>query len=168
MVNPVPLETFYVRYKGVYDFEDVYRLIYRWYRDRKYRYYEKKYKNKPESPWGYEHELYLEGEKKVDSFYQYIINIDINVIDSAEIEIDGRKLFDGRIHIAIYGVINRDYSDKFDRNWFTRWIGNMYYTITKLEMELLHWDVLHYKMQDLAEDLKNHLNMYADVNYYKW
>ena len=164
-MEKIGLKPIHVRYKGVFDFEGLYKLIYQWLHERGYRSQEDKYKNKPSSPWGYEHEVKISAEKKVDGYYKYIFKIVMHARDAAEIEHNGMRLLNGRIQITINATIITDYSKKFEGSKFKEFLGKLYSVITKREMEFKHWDPLYYRMHGLQEDIKKHLNMYADTNY---
>ncbi len=163
-----PLNTQHVRYKGVFDFEGLYELVYDWLHKRKYRTQEDKYKNKPDSPWGYEHEVKILARKKIDEFYKYKLTVVIHVRDGAEVVHKDKELMHGRVRVVISGKIITDYAKRFEKNAFTKFIENIYNDfLIKREIELLNLDELHYRLHEFQQKIKKHLNMYADVNYYR-
>jgi hypothetical protein len=168
MTRKYRLNDLHLKYKGVFDFEQLYRYIYKWMHDRKYRTQEDKYKNKPTSPWGFEHELRIFGSKKVDEFYKYWIGVWVHVIDGEEKQIDGETVMEGRVKITIRSSVTTDYAGRFEKNWFTKWLENIYTNhIIDREIELTHLDAMHYRLHEFQQELKDILNVYSDENYYQ-
>ena len=101
-------EVLRLKYKGVLDFEGLYKLIRKWFNERGYDYMEPKYKDKAAGPFGNEVELKMQGEKKVTDFIKYHVQIEIIMIELKEFDakIDGhvKKVTNGRIFIDIAKV----------------------------------------------------------------
>ena len=161
------LKPMYLRYKGVFDMDQLYDFIFKWMQDRKLRTHENRYKHRPDSPWGYKHKLRIQGTRKVDGFYSYVIDVEFEARDTAEIEIDGKHLYSGRFQMKFSGAVITDYSKKFEANAFTKILEKILYKMIQREIELVHWDVLHYQVHDFQEEIKGMLNMHTPENYFK-
>ena len=66
----------FIMYKGLYDFDKLYKAIEDWFNVYQYEYHEKQFKNK-EYNVGDELEIKLSGDKKVDEYAKYVIELHV-------------------------------------------------------------------------------------------
>ncbi len=45
-MSPDPIGSTYIKYKGPYDFDGLYKLVHKWIKERRYHLEEKRYKDK--------------------------------------------------------------------------------------------------------------------------
>ena len=64
--------TTYVRFKGIWDMQDLYETIADWFRRRKYKFHERVYKHKHPSPFGVERQYIWEAERRETDFIQFV------------------------------------------------------------------------------------------------
>lgn len=162
-----PMKTMVLKYKGIFDLDGVYNYIYKFLKDRLYDVQEKRYKNKPDSPWGFEHEIDIVAFRKVDEYYMYHFKCTIHARDCTDVIHNGEKLTNGRVSIEMDGSVERDWQKRFSGNRFMEFLGVLYNRMTQMHFELARWDVQHYELHGLQEELKKLLNMHADTNYYQ-
>ncbi|MFT4260980.1 MAG: hypothetical protein ACMXX9_00940 [Candidatus Woesearchaeota archaeon] len=181
----IPLfdEPLVIKYKGVYDFDGLYKLIRQWFKERNYDFSEPLYKDKSGGPFGNEIELKLYGEKKITEFIKYHIQLETWKIEMKEFDakIDGevKKVTDGRMSVTFTEVaIEFDWQNKFkdprepedDADQFEKlkykFKSNLYGTgllknlVTKIlrrYYEIKFMGPLEGEAYDLHEKLKKHL-----------
>lgn len=159
-----------VRYKGIYDFDGLYKMMQKWMVDRHYEFHEKKYKEKPywHAP---ETEITWWAEKKVTSYIMYRIDIFIHMYDSEWIEVvvDGKKkkMMNARFQVDMEASVITDYSKEFEKSGFWKKIENfLNRTILHKEILLKYLDALDYELYDFEADIKKFLGMEARESAY--
>lgn len=164
------MEKTQIRYKGVFDWGGLYRLIRKWFDDHKYFYLEPKYKDKVSTPFGNELEIKMRPYRKVTEFIKYNMEIDIKIWDfkEFEVEIDGEKrlVTDGRIVIWMRGWLELDYANRFNTP-FEKKLVDMLYKVLKKYFELKHIDNITFSLYELQSDIKKYLNMETTHYAYK-
>jgi hypothetical protein len=131
-----------IRYKGVWDMQDLYESTINWLRERKYKFHEKVYKHKHPSPYGSERQYVWMAEQVVDDFVQATIDIYIHTYDAHDIEAldrnGERKLFTkGKIWAYLKIYFQFDHEGRFDKNSFWGNLRKFYqnYVIKKRIMQ---------------------------------
>ena len=76
-----------LRYKGVFDFDGLYKMMHAWLISKRYEFHETKYKDKVSTPFGNEIEVEWTGEKKINEFVKQKIVIEFHLWDFAEVEV---------------------------------------------------------------------------------
>lgn len=113
-----------IRYKGLFDFEGLYRMIVAWYKSQRYELNEDLYKDKTDTPLGNEIEIKWTGTKEVDPLVRYTVKIYIHIWEGKEVEIiDGpikRKLMRARMNIDFSPTVLFDYQNLFKGRKFMR------------------------------------------------
>ena len=166
-VFPVELK---IRYKGLFDWTGVYRLVYEWLVKHQFRFHEKRYKDKLDTPLGNELEVDVWGEKEVTEYYKYRVDVAYHLWESREVPvvIDGKqtKMWQGRIHIAISGLVITDWQKRYEKGdkihkWMEMFLNKV---VLKNEIEMKHIDPLDKDLHKLESDLKKLLKIEADAS----
>ena len=165
-VFPAPLK---FRYKGVYDFEGVYRLIQQWFLKRQFRYHEKRYKDKIQTPLGNEIELDVFGEKEVTEYYKYYVEVNYHLWESKEIPVieNGKQVMkmQGRIEIRLSGKVITDWQGKYKskesqlHKWMEKFLNDV---VLKYEIDVKYIDPLDKDLHRLEAEIKKFLKIEAD------
>jgi hypothetical protein len=165
----------YIRYKGIWDMQDLYQAMVDYFRRRKFKFYERIYKHKHPSPLGVERQYVWRATRKEGEYRQYQIDIYYHTYDAHDVEVvmpDGTKkmLTKGRIWIELKGVMNLD--------WEKRWEDSVFYAelksffnkhVIRKKMEMLWWDQLWYReMHQLHQLIKEKLKMSSKGFEYKY
>ena len=136
---PPPLK---IRYKGVWDMQDLYESTVSWLRERKWKFHEKVYKHKHPSPFGIERQYVWLAEQKVDEYVSITINIYMHTYDAYDIEAvdknSKKRIFTkGKIWVNLKAIINFDYEGRFDTHSFWGYLKDFYvkYVIKKKVMQ---------------------------------
>ena len=121
-MKAIPLQKkLILRYKGIFDFDGLYKLMVQWLKARRYWFHEDVYKVKP-SLSGIEFEIFWHGERKVTEYCQYRINVVFHMWDVTDVEViqEGVKktLMKCRMEIVFDAVIELDYQGKWEDTKF--------------------------------------------------
>jgi len=158
----------HVRYKGVWDMQDLYEAMADWFRRRKYKFYEYIYKHKHPSPFGVERQYTWVAERKETDYIMIRYNIYMHIYDAHDVEVvtpDGKKnIFTrGRIWIELRIGVVSDYEGRWNEKLFYSHLKNFYnaYVLRKSFTE--GWGPKNrYEVYGLAAMIKERLKMEAD------
>ncbi|MBW3015627.1 hypothetical protein KY330_04355 [Candidatus Woesearchaeota archaeon] len=152
-----------IRFKGIFDFDGLYKLMVKWFQDRLYIFQEPTYKDKAGSD-GREVEISWESEKKISDFYEYHITVDFHLWDMQPVEVilEGEKriLTKARMEIVIKSYVVADYQNRWERTAFTSALLNFYFSyIVGRRMGATIWDPLYYRSYKLHTLIKDFLKL---------
>ncbi|MGV8141415.1 MAG: hypothetical protein ACP5NW_03160 [Candidatus Woesearchaeota archaeon] len=161
-----------IKYKGVFDFDGMYKMMHTWLVSKRFLFQEDTYKDKIYTPFGNELEITWNAERKVTEFIKEYITIEFHLWDFAEAEVikDGKKtkMTKARMEMKIFAYLELDYSKKFSEgDSFSKKLGQFYME------KIIYWDwriryanVLEYNIYDLHTKIKKYLNMDTATNAY--
>ncbi len=118
-----------VKRSGVFDFKDLYQMVYRWYVDEGYDVEEEKYQ---ENVSGDAKDIEIEWgtEKKISDYFKIKMKLTWRIIRMTDVEVDrgGRKekMNKGNFEIKIRGDLVRDWDSKWDKSWMTKFFRGIY------------------------------------------
>jgi len=105
-----------IRYKGIFDYDGMYKMMRAWFSDREYDFWEKRYKHKRRSE-GSELEINWEAWRDVTELLRNWIYVYFHLWDYEEVEVikDGKKkkMVKARMLIEFSWIIEVDYEDKW-------------------------------------------------------
>ena len=144
--------TVYVQYKGILDMDDLYNSIIDFFRQKKFKFYDKQQRHRRPGPFGAEVFYHFEASREVEYFYEWVVTVRIETFDMHEVEVvakNGRKkkMMKGRVWIQLWGVVYVDYEKQWEKSAFLAWLKSFYtkYIIRK-KLEGVWWDELHYNI----------------------
>jgi len=161
-----------IRYKGVFDFEGLYRMMHAWLINKRFLFHEDRYKDKVATPFGNELEIDWKAEKKVTEYIKEYIIINFHLWDFSEVEIikDGKKvkMTKSRMEIWFDAKLEMDYTQKFQgKGKFAEKLGEFYQNkVLYWEWRIKYADALTYSMYDLHAKVKKYLNDISATNAY--
>jgi hypothetical protein len=165
--EPVEPKT-YIRYKGIWDMQDIYDTIADWFRKRKYKFHERVYKHKHPSPYGVERQYTWEAERKENDYVQFHYDLYIHTYDAHDIEVvtpeGAKKMFTkGRIWIEIKPTFITDWEKRWQSKSFFSQLRGFYnkYMLRRNFTQGWH-PKLRYEMFELQGMLKARLKMESD------
>ncbi len=147
-----PSPTVYVQYKGILDMQDLYGSIADFFRQKKFKFYEKQQRLRKPGPFGAEILYQFEARRKVEDYYEWVVNVNIETFDMRDVEVvlkDGtkKKMTKGRIWVQLYGACITDYEKLWEKSAFLAQLKSFYNKyIVKKRFEGIWWDELHYKI----------------------
>ncbi|HLC65579.1 MAG TPA: hypothetical protein VJI46_05665 [Candidatus Nanoarchaeia archaeon] len=126
----VPTPKAYIRYKGVWNMQELYEAMNNWFRDRKYKVYEKSFKHKAPSPFGIERQYEWEAFQPFEDYMRSFVRVYMHTYDAQDIEVDvggKKKVFTkGRIWIEIKLEVEFDYEKRWNESSFYRHMKDFY------------------------------------------
>ncbi|MBU0614870.1 MAG: hypothetical protein KJ601_02155 [Nanoarchaeota archaeon] len=157
-----------VRYKGVWDMQDLYESMVDWFMRKKFKFYEKIYKHKHPSPFGIERQYTWEAIRKENDYVQTKYGIYMHLYDAADVDVvlpsgDKKTYTKGRIWIELKVGIVSDYEGRFSEKQFYSHLKDFYnkYVIRKNFTE--GWGPKNrYEMYELKALIERKLKMEAD------
>lgn len=148
-----------IRFKGIMDFDGLFRFIYGWLKGKGYLVQEKKYSEKAEL------EIKWDAEKDVTDYYRYRIVIEFLGWDLGKIEMIDEKtklkriLDTGRIEIKIKGAVEEDYHNEWEKTWLKKKLFVVYRNMTHAATEDIHGIYVIQTIYGLYNAIKEYLNM---------
>ncbi len=164
MAITVPLEPMNrIRYKGTCDFDGLYRVMRSWYEERKYTFFEKRYKEKTK-PLGNEIEITWEGVRPINEYVMNRVNVFIHLWDINMVEVvkngKKRRLTRSRMLIDVYASLALDYMDQWEDTRLKRLWRTFYnYFLIREDIKTVYGDKLWYNAQKLQQRIKQFLDM---------
>jgi hypothetical protein len=161
-----------IRYKGVFDYDGMYKMMHAWLISKRFLFAETSYKDKVSTPFGNELEIAWTAEKKVSEFIKEYIDIEFELWDHSEVEVikDGKKVKNtkARMNIRFFAKLELDYSRKFtDGGTFAKKIGQFYVeNVIYWDWRIKYANALEYAVYDLHTKVKKYLNMDTGSNVY--
>ncbi len=159
-----------IRYRGLFDFEGLFRLMRGWFDAREYEFFERRYKHKSRST-GAELEINFEAHRDINEYARNVIKIFFHIWDAHEVEVvkDGKKkkMWEGRMLIEFSGLVELDYDSHWEHSPFLRHLRNFYHNfVIKGEIDQIWTDKLWYKINDLQQNCKRFLGMHTESDVY--
>lgn len=106
-----------VKNTGIFNFKELYRVLYEWLVDQNYDVNEKSYKEVIGAGGAKELEIEWEATKKVSDYFKFEIKAVWRIVGmtTVEVEIDGvkDKMNKGQLEIEFKSTLIRDYEDKW-------------------------------------------------------
>lgn len=161
MPTPIGMPTTYIKFKGIFSYSEVMQAIRKWFKDYDYEFHEPKHQWKAPAE-GIEAEIKIKGDRKVNEYVRYYIEVFIRTFDMKEVEVvkDGQKMKmnDGRILVEVGGKLELDWQNRFGGNKFLQNLQNfMNKYILKQDIGE-HWeDDLLFKIMDLTKMVREKL-----------
>ncbi len=156
-----------VRYKGVFDFAGLMRMINKWILERHFAYHETRYKDKIDTALGNELEVDVYGEKKVTEYYQYFIDVNYHLWETKDVQVveNGKqvKRSQGRIDVQINGRVVTDWQKKYkDHPLMQKFLDNF---LLKSDREFKHIDPFDRQLHNLNQEIKRFLKIESEGNW---
>lgn len=162
----------FIRYKGVFDFEGLYRMMHAWLISKRFLFHENLYKDKVFTPFGNELEIKWLAERKVTEYVKEYIEIYFHLWDFAEVEVikEGKKnkMTKSRMEIKFEAKLELDYTQKFANGGkFAEKLGQFYQNkVIYWDWRIKYADTLTYSLYDLHSKVKKYLGTVSGSNAY--
>ena len=160
----------HIRYKGVFDFQGLYKMMARWLKSRRFEFHENLYRLR-----GPELVIRWYADRKKNPFGRQIIEIDIDIRGYEEVEavVNGvkKKLVSGRMTINFDAKVELAYPDIFGgKKWNSDLERKLLYFlrnfVVKRDVELLYIDALYYEIYKLHNEVREYMKFNARGNLY--
>jgi len=118
-----------VKFKGIFDFKELYRFLYTYLVDNGYFVVEKEYTEKNNQN-GKEVVVKWDARRKISDYFRFYIKVNWRIIGmkDADVEKNGEKLTlnKGDNEVEIVSIIEKDYENKWDKNEFAKFLRGVY------------------------------------------
>lgn len=153
-----------VRQKGIFDMNELYKTMFRWFSQHNYDFQEKEYIDKVQPDGGRVLELGWWSYRKISDYVRFRIKVKFLVVGlkDIEIEVDGmkRKTNSGDCEIRFTAWIETDYEGKWEANPITKFFREFYNKyIMRSRIEDYETE-LHEELYELMGEVKAFLNLY--------
>jgi len=143
--------TSHLRFKGIWNMQDLYESIGDYFRGRKYKFHEKIYKHKQGSPFGAERQYHWHASLILNDVYHFWIDMYIHTYDAQDVVVktpqgNTATYTKGRLWIEFNGDMNMYYDSRWHKN---RTWANVKIFLNNYVKRRKHgddvWDVLAYR-----------------------
>ena len=158
-----------IRYKGIFNLDELYKIVHDWLVSRGYQVHEHKYKSIILPHGGKERAFDWACFRPVTEFVMFHINVHFQIQDVVEVEVvkDGEKqsLHKGRILIRIQHAVELDWNERLAyKSWHQSILKFMGTVMYKKKMDTLWEDKLRFKCYELQNVVKEALDFMTKGN----
>ena len=119
-----------IKYNGIFDFKELYRVAYVWLTDQQYWVEERKYSEKIK-PNGKEVEIMWIAKRKISDYFRFQLKVDWVILGMTTVEItdeDGNKLKvnKGALEIKVTAILEKDYENRWESNAMFKFMRGTY------------------------------------------
>jgi hypothetical protein len=158
----------HIKYKGLYDWDGLYKLVWHYFASKDYEVQDTRYKSKKTTD-GNEIKLDIRAERRQTAFIKLHGHVRIFAFDENEklYDINGEKklLTGGRLWCNVTTSVEYDWQGIFKGgNFFVRWMYEFYVWVNKKYLDNVIVDDHEYEAIRIASEIKKHLNMESSYN----
>jgi len=155
-------------FKGIFDFDELYKTMHDWFNFRGYTFHEVKFKKKSKDT-GYEIELIWCPWRKVTDFLKYRFNVHVLIFNVEKIEViknnQKKELMKGRMFMEVKAFLEADYSDRFEGSKLKKGIRQFIISyVLKRKIDTMWGDKLEFKQYEFLNVVKECLDMQIKGN----
>lgn len=148
----------FVKHRGLFNYAELMNGLRNWFRDHGYKFHEPKHQWKVPAE-GIEVEIKIKGDRKVNEYVKYHIEIFLRVYDMKDVEVvkDGQKvkMQDGKVTVEITGKLELDWQNRFGGNKFLQGLQDFLHQFIIKQDIGDHWeDDLLYKLIALTKFIR--------------
>ena len=157
-----------LRFKGLFDFQEVYHVVHQWLETRGFEVHETKHKNVVKQT-GFERDITWTAWRRVTEYYSWWVNVEMHGWDISEVEVmrDGQKkiMWKGRFYFRIHATFELDYSSRFGDTPLKKNVVTFLNRYVFRRMIYSMWeDKLRFKMYEFMNAVKDALDVQAKGN----
>ena len=154
-----------VKFSGIFDFKELYRIAYNWLTDSEFWIEERKYAEKI-NPNGKEITIMWYARRKISDYFRFQFKIEWTILRMTSVEItdeDGNKLRmnKGDLELKITAIIEKDYENRWEANAFFKFIRGSYDRFVVRNRIEKYEDKIVEELIDYVATLKSFLNIEA-------
>ncbi len=119
-----------IKHKGIFDFKELYRVLYEWLLNEGYDVNEKGYKEVVGAGGAKELEIEWIAYRKVSDYFRYQFKIRWIILGmtDVEVEIDGvkQKMNKGQVELTVSSILEKDYESRWENRAFFKFLRTLY------------------------------------------
>ena len=152
-------DTFTVQHSGVFDFNGLYRLLRKWFKQRRYKLTEPAYKDLREEG-GRNVKMKWIARRKVTDYARYVIETEISLRNFEEVMVKKRKMAKADLSVSLLAYIDKDYEETWYRKSFYKFMREVYDKFAQgSQYESMERD-LKRDLRGIADEIKTYLNLF--------
>jgi len=157
-----------IKYKGVMDFVEVFKVCMDWFESKGYEVNARKVKHKV-LPLGEENEQIIDAWRNVTDYIRFKMELFAKYWDGHHVEVikNGKKvdMVKARFYFRVYGTLVFDYDNRYEKTKMTKALSRfMNKYVLKWQIDVIYGDQLHYKVHELHAVIREYLKMEAQGN----
>lgn len=157
-----------VKFKGIFDFKNLFLVMYDWLTHQGYEVSEKKFKHKVPTQKGAEEEVGWTASRPVTHYYTYQIDIDMKFMDLKEVEIvkedKKQQLSFAKVRIILVPTVILDPENQANNTFRQEFMKFFNRFIYSSDLNAIIYDRLYYRVYKLQGVIKNYLDMEGQYN----
>lgn len=119
-----------IKHKGIFDFKELYNVLYTWLVDQGYDVNEKSYKENIGAGGAKEVEIKWVAYRKISDYFRFVLKVEWRIIglSNVEVEIEGVKtpMNRGNAEIKVSSVLEKDYESRWENRPFFKFLRTLY------------------------------------------
>ena len=160
MLKSVLLDKFKIKQDSIFDLEELYKQLFRWFENNGYSFYEKVYQDQ-DTPGGKIILISWTAERKIDTYLKFVIDISYTVTGLSKIELErsGAKISTnkGKVEFEITAYLSKDYDNKWSNTPFMKNARRIYDSyIIRDRIERLEGELVN-EYQALIDEIRSFL-----------
>jgi len=145
---------------GLYDINRLYKGLKEWFSDHEYDYFEKKDVIKMKRK-GVEVNFVGVGERKVDGYVKFVINVEILTTHMEKVRFEGKTIDRGRIEVIVKTDMILDYKNEYSNSKFGKFLLGIYNRyVIRFKLDDFYGAKAYGDMVGVHEALKEALELY--------
>ena len=150
-----PKQGLILKYKGKFDFKNLYNTSKEWFKKNNYIFTEKEYKEKYSSI-GTEFRIVFDGERKIDDYSSF--HISFQIYTSNAVKTDGK--YSGNLHMTVLAYILLDRKNKWQYSPLKSFLFFFYNNIIIFnKIKNVYEDKLLEELAELVNNIKKYSNL---------
>jgi hypothetical protein len=159
----VVLDKFKLKQSSLFDLDELYKIMFRWFENAGYSFYEKLYQD-IDTPTGKIIQVFWTAERKMDDYVKYVIDINFNVTGLSKVDIErgGVKTSTskGSVEFRITATLLKDYDNKWSATPFMKNIRKFYdQHLIRARLERLEGEI-YGEVSGLIDEIKTFLALH--------
>lgn len=152
-------DTITVQHSGVFDFNGLYRLLRKWFKQCKYHFTEPAYKDLREEG-GRNVKLKWIAKRKITDYARYVIETEISLRNLEEVMVKKRKMAKASLSVSLLAYIDKDYEETWYRKSFYKFMREVYDKFAQGQQYDLMEKDLKRDLRAIADEIKTYLNLF--------
>ncbi|NOZ80195.1 MAG: hypothetical protein GXP63_00860 [DPANN group archaeon] len=158
-----PDEKLLLKYKGIFDLDEMLEMAQEWYHQRGFHFHEHKFKAQDLQQGG-EAYFYWTGFRNDTEFLRVWVHLYFHFWDLEQVDVvkDKKKktMMRGRMKVQFQGFIEIDYKNKYETSKFMETLREFYWKTIYLKRIQVYGDKIEYELHGFHEKFKQLLSMH--------
>ncbi len=158
--SPMPIMFHRIERDGIYDLNKLYQSLKQWFANNGYTYMEKENTTNNKDK-GVEFKMTMRGEREVNDYFKFEIEIKFWVIEMSKVQINDKVLDKGKLFTTISAKMLMDYKHIWSKTKFSKLLRYIYNNfLIKHKIDNVYSAALKFEGEDLFNLIKENLGMY--------